>query len=269
MDNMETTITSDRRFAIVDEWVLDLPVSDRAIRLYAVLVRYADHQTHKAFPSRRTLAERLRCSMKSVDRAVQELIDAGALSKKQRFNSSLVFTIHTVSSGLSRGVDTGDEGGWTPVTRGVDTGDDLTITTELEPTELEPQKSAQRQNKETRLPEDWTPSERLMEMFETKWPHLEPDYEVEQFINYWLSVNTRKADWDRTFQVWMNKNEKDADKRGLVRGKRLTNNEQAALLAMKYREQHAQAEITSETNPGRARQIETEATSWMKGIDDV
>lgn len=138
MDNMETTITSDRRFAIVDEWVLDLPVSDRAIRLYAVLVRYADHQTHKAFPSRRTLAERLRCSMKSVDRAVQELIEAGALSKEQRFNSSLVFTIHTVSSGLSRGVDTGDEGGWTPESRGVDTGDDLTITTKREPKEPEP-----------------------------------------------------------------------------------------------------------------------------------
>jgi hypothetical protein len=138
MDNMETTITSDRRFAIVDEWVLDLPVSDRAIRLYAVLVRYADHQTHKAFPSRRTLAERLRCSMKSVDRAVQELIDAGALSKEQRFNSSLVFTIHTVWSGLSRGVDTGDEGGWTPESRGVDTGDDLTITTKPEPKEQEP-----------------------------------------------------------------------------------------------------------------------------------
>lgn len=134
---MEPHIQIDRRFAIIDEWVLDLPVSDRAIRLYAVLVRYADKDTHKAFPSRKTLAKRLRCSTKSVDRAIQELIDSGLLSKEQRFNSSLVFTVHTLATPVSRGVDSGDQGGWTPESRGVDTSDDLTITTELDPKELE------------------------------------------------------------------------------------------------------------------------------------
>jgi hypothetical protein len=134
---MEQSIRLERRFAIIDEWLLDLDISDRAIRLYAVLARYADSETHKAYPSRGTLAERLRCSKASVDRASQELVDAGAMTKKQRHNSSVIYTLQ-VSSPLNRGVLTGDEGGSAPVMRGVLTGDDLTITTELEPVEPKP-----------------------------------------------------------------------------------------------------------------------------------
>ena len=133
---MEQSIRLERRFAIIDEWLLDLDISDRAVRLYAVLARYADSETHKAYPSRGTLAERLHCSKASVDRAAQELVDAGAMTKQQRHNSSVIYTLQ-VSSPLHRGVVTGDEGGSAPVMTGVLTGDDLTITTELEPTKQE------------------------------------------------------------------------------------------------------------------------------------
>jgi hypothetical protein len=133
---MEQSIRLERRFAILDEWLLDLDISDRAVRLYAVLARYADSETHKAYPSRGTLAERLHCSKASVDRAAQELVDSGAMTKQQRHNSSVVYTLQ-VSSPLHRGVLTGDEGGSAPVMTGVLTGDDLTRTTELEPKEPE------------------------------------------------------------------------------------------------------------------------------------
>ena len=130
---MTDTVIVDRKFAIIDEWVLNLPISDRALRLYVLLVRYADNHTHRAFPSRETLATRLSCSKASVDRATQELIDQGAVSKTQRMNSSLVYTVH-----MTRGVVKGDEGGSSPVMRGVVTDDDLTRTTELEPENIEP-----------------------------------------------------------------------------------------------------------------------------------
>jgi hypothetical protein len=136
---MTDSVIVDRKFAIVDEWVLNLPISDRALRLYVLLLRYADNHTHKAFPSRETLSKRMACSTSSVDRATQELIDHGAVSKSQRMNSSLVYTVHinqTGSSQVARGVVMGDEGGSSPVQRGVVTGDDLTRTTELEPEEL-------------------------------------------------------------------------------------------------------------------------------------
>jgi hypothetical protein len=70
-------------FAIVPDWVLDLPVSDRAIRLYALLGRYAD-DTGAAYPGRRTLASRLRASVDSVDRAVRELEEHEALAVERR-----------------------------------------------------------------------------------------------------------------------------------------------------------------------------------------
>ena len=130
---MTDTVIVDRKFAIIDEWVLNLPISDRALRLYVLLVRYADNHTHRAFPSRETLATRMDCSKASVDRATQELIDHGAVSKTQRMNSSLVYTVH-----VTKGVVTPDEGGSSPVMRGVVTDDDLTRTTELEPENIEP-----------------------------------------------------------------------------------------------------------------------------------
>ena len=127
---MTHSIRIDRRFAIIDEWLLDLPVSDRAIRLYAILARYADNETHKAYPSRATLANRLNCSLASVDRAATELVTHGAMSKRLRANSSIVYTLHTVAP---QGVITQDEGGSSPVTRGVLTTDNLTRTTQPEP----------------------------------------------------------------------------------------------------------------------------------------
>jgi hypothetical protein len=130
---MDDQLEAEMRFSITPEWVLYETISDKAVRLYCVLARFADNNTHQAFPSRETLAAKMHCSVKSIDRAAQELIEIGAVSKKQRHNSSLIYTLK-----VSRGVVTSDQGGWSHMTRGVVTHDHLTITTELEPIELEP-----------------------------------------------------------------------------------------------------------------------------------
>lgn len=70
-------------FAIVPERVIDADVSDRAVRLYALLDRYAGADGH-AYPSRATLARRLRCSPDTVDRAVRELEAAGLVDVERR-----------------------------------------------------------------------------------------------------------------------------------------------------------------------------------------
>lgn len=70
-------------FATIPEWLLDAPVSDRAVRLFGLLVRYADRDGH-AHPSRRALADRLRCSTDSVDRAMRELIEMGVVEVRER-----------------------------------------------------------------------------------------------------------------------------------------------------------------------------------------
>ena len=125
---MNQHLTAELRFSIIPEWVTYADISDKALRLYSVLARFADNQTHEAFPSRETLAQKMNCSTSSVDRATEELMNIGAVTKRQRHNSSLVYTLK-----VSQGVITHEEGGSSPVKRGVVTSDDLTITTELEP----------------------------------------------------------------------------------------------------------------------------------------
>lgn len=81
-------VTSDvGPFSITPEWVLDAEVSDRAIRLYGLLGRYANNNG-SAYPNRKTLAKRLRCSIDSVDRAARELVSIGALEKTARWTGN-------------------------------------------------------------------------------------------------------------------------------------------------------------------------------------
>lgn len=69
-------------FAMVPEAMLDV-VSDRAVKLYAMLDRYAG-EDERAWPSRATMARRLGCSADSVDRTVKELVAGGWIHVERR-----------------------------------------------------------------------------------------------------------------------------------------------------------------------------------------
>jgi hypothetical protein len=76
------------RFAIVPEWLLDADISDAAVRLYAVLLRYGQSSGSR-MPSRATLARRLRKrSTDSVDRAMKELVGIGAVRIEHRYSGA-------------------------------------------------------------------------------------------------------------------------------------------------------------------------------------
>lgn len=66
------------RFSMVPEWLLDSDVGDKAVRLYALLLRYGNTSGAR-MPGRGLLARRLRCSKSTIDRAVKELEQLGAL----------------------------------------------------------------------------------------------------------------------------------------------------------------------------------------------
>jgi DNA-binding transcriptional MocR family regulator len=72
-------------FAQIPEWLLEADVSSRAIHLYAVLQGMAGKKG-AAWPTRKTLAARTRCSPDTVDRAVDELVQADALRIEPRFS---------------------------------------------------------------------------------------------------------------------------------------------------------------------------------------
>jgi hypothetical protein len=139
---MNHEIDTDLRFSIVPEWVLDADISDRAIRVYSILARYADNDTLQAFPSRETLAKRCHCHWRSIDRAVDELVALGAIVKTHRKNGdayqSNLYTLRRVMPRVSVGTDNTVTGVVTPQSLGTDTAGNLTITTELEPQNIKP-----------------------------------------------------------------------------------------------------------------------------------
>lgn len=103
-------------FTLIPEWVLYHPgLSDRAVRLYGALGRYAD-DTGLSWPSRRSLASRLGCSPDSVDRARAELESAGAVRVEARFDddrqtSNLYRIIRVPPAPVRPPLGTGAEGG--------------------------------------------------------------------------------------------------------------------------------------------------------------
>jgi DNA-binding transcriptional regulator YhcF (GntR family) len=134
-------LSSEIKFAIMPDWVIELDISHTAFKLYAVLARYADNVTHQAFPSLETLADRLGCTERTIRRAVDELVAKGAITKhnRGRYNSSL-YTVMTTPPKLTKMsadvTQMSDE--VTNLSKRSDTDVQVTITTELEPKELEP-----------------------------------------------------------------------------------------------------------------------------------
>jgi hypothetical protein len=97
-------IVADVYFAIIPEWVLALPVSANAIRTYCVLRRFSDNTTGECYPSRKTIAMKARLSVSTLDRAITELVDNGAITVVPRKNasgdwSSNLYTVRTFPNG--------------------------------------------------------------------------------------------------------------------------------------------------------------------------
>lgn len=73
------------RFAIIPEWLLFSGVSAQAIRLYAVLMRKAEYGSKDSDVKpaegvpRKWLADKMDVTVKTVDRAMKELVDLGAV----------------------------------------------------------------------------------------------------------------------------------------------------------------------------------------------
>ena len=155
MKEPSATLEFEQRFVVLPQWVLfadetrrgSSGLSDKAVRLYAVLQSYANNDTGQAMPKRRTLAAGLNCSIKTVDRALEELVKFGAIDKIRRrddagdWDSNEYFVRARPELTLWSGTSPVTRGGVTDVpTRGVT--DDATVaspvtTQELDPIELD------------------------------------------------------------------------------------------------------------------------------------
>jgi hypothetical protein len=124
-----TEIRSTEYFAIIPEWVLHADISSNAVRLYAVLNRFANSRGH-AWPSRKTIADQMRVSVATVDRAKDELVDIGALTVEPRTTpsgdpSSNLYILHIGYVDKNATLSPMREGLLTREERGIGTGDAL------------------------------------------------------------------------------------------------------------------------------------------------
>lgn len=100
----EGTLVVEQHFAIVPEWVIDADVSDCAYRLYSVLLRYGQSSGQR-MPGRALLASRLKKkSTDTVDRAMKELVEIGAVvvERRRRGQVNLTNRYHLVSKAPGR-----------------------------------------------------------------------------------------------------------------------------------------------------------------------
>lgn len=103
-----TEIRSTDYFALIPEWVLHADISSNAVRLYGVLNRFANSRGH-AWPSRKTIAELMRVSVATIDRAKDELVAVGALTVEPRTTpsgdpSSNLYILHATLSPVREGL---------------------------------------------------------------------------------------------------------------------------------------------------------------------
>ena len=124
-----TEIRSTEYFAIIPEWVLHSDVSSNAVRLYAVLNRFANSNGH-AWPSRKTIADLMRVSVATIDRAKDELVAIGALTIEARTTpsgdpSSNLYILHIAHVDNMGTLSPRREGLLTREERGMVTDDDL------------------------------------------------------------------------------------------------------------------------------------------------
>jgi DNA-binding GntR family transcriptional regulator len=130
-------------FVVVPWWLLDCKdIDGYDLAVYCAIARHADNQG-EAYPSRSRIAELAGVNIKTVDRAVVALQNAGAIEKRIRRNkagdpTSNIYIVHELPTGVAtQTVGGSDSNGTTPATQTVQGVATQTVH-ELEALELEP-----------------------------------------------------------------------------------------------------------------------------------
>ena len=92
-------VTSLRKdFFIVSNMIFEFKLKPRDFAVYCCLLRHADIANHTCFPSRRTISKECQIDKKTVDVALNNLIDIGLIKKitRTRFDGSKTSNLYHV-----------------------------------------------------------------------------------------------------------------------------------------------------------------------------
>jgi DNA-binding transcriptional regulator YhcF (GntR family) len=83
-----------RDFTMVQNEILNLELSGQAFKLYCILKSYCFDNKTSCFPSQKTLAYRLNKSVRTVQRALKELVKFGLVIVKRRGSISNIYELN-------------------------------------------------------------------------------------------------------------------------------------------------------------------------------
>lgn len=207
----EHVVSDTGPFALVPEWVIDHPDLQHVdIRFYCILNRFADRKS-RAWPSRVTLAERLRCSVDTIDRATQRLVLAGALEVHERFhNGARTSNLYVLIRARARNgvrpplrTDTATQGGTDAAQNESQLNERTTPNGVVAPAAPESDSTSKKRSAKRQLPEGFTVTAEMREWAAANTPAVDIDAELAQFSDYHRSNANTKADWVSAWRTWM------------------------------------------------------------------
>ena len=181
-----------------------------------VLIAIANFEgEHGAYPSHETIG-RLAGGLnrRTVQRAIDELISLGELTEVRRdgitnlYKLSISCPDHCDRTTNHRKL----KGGGLQTAGVTETAGGSGVQTAGGAVSRPPEPLSNRKltKRDHELPEDWNPSQELLEMFKTKWPEIDPNYHIEQFKFYYWGKGTKHKDWSLAFQRWMGQEQQRA-----------------------------------------------------------
>lgn len=73
--------------------IINMKMSDGAFRLYCLLESYCFGEKRECYPSQKTLAEKLRKSVRTIQRYITELVELGLIKVRRRGSTSNLYEV--------------------------------------------------------------------------------------------------------------------------------------------------------------------------------
>lgn len=80
-------------FTPISNDIINMNMSDGAFRLYCLLQSYCFGEKRECYPSQKTLAEKLRKSVRTIQRYITELVELGLIKVKRRGSTSNLYEV--------------------------------------------------------------------------------------------------------------------------------------------------------------------------------
>lgn len=206
-------------------WLTASGISGNAHKLYAILMHFADNTTLVAWPSRATLAKAMGMNRpQSLDRYIEELVDAGAVQVHRRQAAGGVNLVNQYR--MNRGAAPWETSAGNPqegsAEKRTTSTDERTRVVPESAHELEPMNYNQdtffegvpkRGAPSRPLPDDFTVTAAMQSWAMEACPLVDPGAEVVQFIDWHRAKGSKHKDWEAAWRTWMRRAQSYAEER--------------------------------------------------------